>query len=469
MQRHGSTLPRFILGVSLTGALLAASTGSARAQAVEVPWGQGDALYANPKVLPASNGALIRYQWYWSFADRDVYRIVYRTTQTQTKAGVTTVLPIAASAAVSLPRKRPSRGGLPTIAYTHGLSGVNASCAPSRTTLPWQSWVVDKNDKAKTVAPDYAGLGVDTPALRSPAKDFTTALGTRPFDQTSHPGASLQGEGRATLDAVRAANQLEALLARRDKGSPEAGTNPSFIAMGLSEGGHAALATGEIHALGYAPELELEAVVAGAPAGELQNLANPIPGDMVSQAQANLFIGMFTVAQSIEFRDIDPKRVFTPAGLEAYQLSAETSCVVGLNFYLAPLAIQNALTAKPSELIASVPGLRSALETNSPGHRPITAPVFVGNVLNDALGSPKVPAKIVSRMREHGTEVMHCVYDGPTDKRFENHGQVLEAMRGSDPARPVIRCDDGSGTDVPDPSRITLRSWLAAHGADYIP
>jgi acetyl esterase/lipase len=88
------------------------------------------------------------------------------------------------------------------------------------------------------VATDYPGLG--TPGI--------------------HPYLIGISEARAVLDSVRAARNL-----------PHTGASNRFAVWGHSQGGHAALYTGEL-AASYAPELRLVGVAAAAPATYLADL-----------------------------------------------------------------------------------------------------------------------------------------------------------------------------------------------------
>jgi acetyl esterase/lipase len=90
------------------------------------------------------------------------------------------------------------------------------------------------------VAPDYPGIG------SAGAHGYLVGVST----------------GRSVLDAVRAARSV-----------PGAGAGKSFAVWGLSQGGHAALWTGQL-ARSYAPELRLVGVAAAAPPTDLvQNLS----------------------------------------------------------------------------------------------------------------------------------------------------------------------------------------------------
>jgi acetyl esterase/lipase len=133
------------------------------------------------------------------------------------------------------------------LAWAHGTSGVASQCAPSQmrefwTHRPWQDAV---RRGYVVAAPDYPGLG---------------SAGV-------HPYLIGQPTARSTLDAVRAAGQI-----------PGAAAGKRFAVWGESQGGHAALWTGQL-ARSYASDLELIGVAAAAPPtgliGNLQQGSDP--------------------------------------------------------------------------------------------------------------------------------------------------------------------------------------------------
>lgn len=125
----------------------------------------------------------------------------------------------------------------PVIAWTHGTSGVATQCAPSQMPAFWsltpaldavrQGYVV--------VAPDYPGLG---------------SAGT-------HPYLVGTATARSVLDAVRSARQI-----------PGAAAGKRFVVWGESQGGHAALWTGQLASV-EGTGLQLLGVAAGAPPTDL--------------------------------------------------------------------------------------------------------------------------------------------------------------------------------------------------------
>ena len=125
--------------------------------------------------------------------------------------------------------------GRDIVAWAHGTVGIDSACTPIRTLdqIPGladmlaRGWVV--------VASDYPGLG------------------------TRGPHAYLAGDAAAAavLDSVRAATAL-----------PAAGASRSFAVWGHSQGGHAALFSAQ-RARSYAPDLQLQGVVAVSPPTDL--------------------------------------------------------------------------------------------------------------------------------------------------------------------------------------------------------
>jgi hypothetical protein len=196
------------------------SPGSFYSDASQPPRKPGELIRAEP-MKPAPNGA-------------KVWRILYASTDPDGR-------PIDVSGVVIAPDLPPPIAGRYVLAWAHATTGVADACAPSVSpefldTIPHVpalvalDWVV--------VATDYPGLG--TPGV--------------------HPYLVGESEGRAILDAVRAAAQVE-----------KSGAGKRFGVWGHSQGGHAALFAGEL-AASYAPELQLSGIAAIAPATDLGQL-----------------------------------------------------------------------------------------------------------------------------------------------------------------------------------------------------
>ncbi len=123
------------------------------------------------------------------------------------------------------------------LAWTHGTSGVAQKCAPSQMDFFGATpGLADAIRRGYTVvAPDYPGLGSAMP----------------------HPYLGGISTANSVLDAVRAA-----------RGIAGAAAGSSFAVWGESQGGHAALWTGQ-RARAYAPDLTLTGIAAAAPPTDL--------------------------------------------------------------------------------------------------------------------------------------------------------------------------------------------------------
>ena len=150
--------------------------------------------------------------------------------------------PIAVTGMVVAPREALPATPRRVLAWAHGTWGVASKCAPSQSLSFFAATpALDAVARGYTlVAPDYPGLGSAMP----------------------HPYLGGVSTGRAVLDAVRAARSI-----------PGAAAGSSFAVWGESQGGHAALWTGQLAAR-YAPDLQLVGVAAAAPPTDLaENLS----------------------------------------------------------------------------------------------------------------------------------------------------------------------------------------------------
>jgi pimeloyl-ACP methyl ester carboxylesterase len=188
------------------------------------------------------------------------WRIVYQTMDRNGR-------PRAVSAMVVAPDAPAPSGGRPVVSWAHPTTGVAEGCAPSLrsdffTQVPGLASLIGRG--YDVVATDYPGLG--TPGV--------------------HPYLIGDSEGRSVLDAVRAARALRA-----------AGASARFIAWGHSQGAQGVLFAGQI-AKTYAPELQLEGVVAVSPPTALtENLR-----DIITTVPGRLFAAYTLVSWSNLFR-----------------------------------------------------------------------------------------------------------------------------------------------------------------------
>lgn len=164
--------------------------------------------------------------------------------------------PIEVSGVVFAPKN--SEGKLPVVAWAHGTSGIAQKCAMSflpnggSAKIPGLQEFI--NNGYIVVATDYPGLG--TPG--------------------NNPYLVGKSEAYAVLDSVKAVQNIS-----------EFNADKKFVVWGHSQGGHAALFTGQL-AKDYAPELNLMGIVATAPATDLAKLLKLDVGSIAGNVLASL-------------------------------------------------------------------------------------------------------------------------------------------------------------------------------------
>ena len=196
---------------------------------------QPDAFYTPAEALPPHAGTIVRVEPFTRMvpANAQAWRVLYTTTRFDGS--------IAPASAIILAPTKKSDTPADVIAWTHGTTGFAPACAPSVMEQPFANvpalaeaidngWIV--------VATDYIGLGTAGP----------------------HPYLIGEGQARSTLDAIRAARQMK-----------EIRLSDKTVVWGHSQGGNAAMWTGVL-APSYTPELNINGVMAAAPATDLPGL-----------------------------------------------------------------------------------------------------------------------------------------------------------------------------------------------------
>lgn len=329
-----------------------------------------DAFYTPPPDVPARAGVLLRQEPFTRQlpAGARGWRILYTTTRDEG-------MPAVASALVLLgPGAAPASGPRPVIAWAHGTTGVAPSCAPSLLAQPFGNipalepllqagWVL--------VATDYPGQGTTGP----------------------NPYLIGQGQARATLDSVRAAQQLT-----------ESGAGPRAVVWGHSQGGHAALWTGML-APGYAPDVALLGVAALAPASDLPALVSAVQHTLVGRLMSAYLLRAYGDAYS-DVRAAD----YTSgvARLAAYDIARY--CLDGpgarLSVWQAQLVGRSLFSTPPD----SGP-FGARLAQNVP-RQPIAAPVLLAEGLADDLVLPRIQQAYVRERCAAGQALDHRRYVG---------------------------------------------------------
>ncbi|WP_169822920.1 alpha/beta fold hydrolase [Methyloligella halotolerans] len=333
------------------------------------------ALYdVKPEEIPGKPGTVIRV---WPLegggpGGGEAFRILYRSTGLRGE-------PIAVSGAVFLPNGPVPAGGRETIAYAHPTSGVMPPCAPSlRPDTAGLIWGLGEMLQAGYVvaATDYPGLGTDT----------------------MHPYLYGVSEARSVLDSVRAARSLE-----------RAGASDRFVVWGHSQGGQAALFTGQI-AGSYAPELKLMGVAAAAPATYLLELFKNDYHD-----EGGKILTAMALLSWARIKDVPLKNVVEPNVMEPFIETAEQCLespeqIITLNKDAQPLEAGKFLKVDPT---VAEPW-RSIMLDNTPGRQRISVPVFLAQGTADTTVEPSVTRQYGAELCKQGTRVHFVEMPGVT-------------------------------------------------------
>lgn len=288
------------------------------------------------------------------------WRVVYRS------SGVNGEQVVVSGMIVAPDRPSPA-GGWPTVAWAHPTTGIARKCAPSLganfdRTVPDLARLI--REGFVVAATDYQGLGTDGP----------------------HPYLVGTSAAQSVLDAVRAARTV-------------AGAGARFVVWGHSQGGHAALWTGQLAAR-YAPDLTLLGVAAAAPASDLAEL---FEADLATPG-GKAFTALALLSWSKVY-GLDIATVIDPKALPGVRLIGD-GCMTnplgllvdGLGLRLMP---KQFLRADPTRISP----WRDIIASNTPSSIPRDVPVLIAQGTADTVVLPSVTRDFARRLCQRGTSV----------------------------------------------------------------
>jgi len=284
---------------------------------------------------------------------------------------------VGTSGVVVVPEGEAPDGGWPVVAWAHGTTGIADQCAPSRaeaqisdtsarntTTALLQRWI---DAGYAVVATDYEGLGT-------------------PGDHPYLIGAS---QGRAVLDSVRAARQLDDSL------------GDEVLVAGHSQGGHAALWASSL-APRYTRELDVAGTVAFAPPSHLSLAVDAaLSGDSTVPAGLG---AMLLFGLDVAYPDkIGVQDLLNERGREVYPRLADT-CLPGL---FAPDAF--GFEPMAGFIADGVDGaaVKGPLDANDPSVATIDGPVLIVQGTADTTVPKLLTDQLVSTYEQRGTDLTY--------------------------------------------------------------
>ena len=285
--------------------------------------------------------------------------------------------PIRVSGMVVAPREAMPVKPRKVLAWTHGTWGVTSRCTPAPAEFFAATPILaDAIRRGYTVvAPDYPGLGSQVP------HGYLAGVST----------------GRSVLDAVRSARKI-----------PGAAAGSDYAVWGESQGGHAALWTGQL-SKGYAPDLRLVGVAAAAPPTDL--VRNLTAG---TDASVRAFLTAFTAFSWSQHFGAPLATLGGPSTQGVIRRLAQNNCVkLGakpkLGTILGVMVLRRDL--KSVDLGRIQPWARISRE-NSPTARPYGVPFLIAQNPQDALVGADVTQDFARRLCHAGGRVRYVSIAG---------------------------------------------------------
>jgi hypothetical protein len=332
-----------------------------------------DAFYDAPADAPDEPGVLIRSDAYFGTAPAGgkVQRILYSTTDA---VGVRAV----ASALVISPIDSPS-GAHPVISWNWGTTGVARGCAPSLLDATATRWAIPAVEQALArgwviVASDYTGRGADG--------RFPYLIG--------------EGEARSSLDAVRAARDLEGVRLSSD-----------VVVWGHSQGGHAALFTEPV-AAEYAPELRILGTAALSPLADPLAMARELTRRDAS-AELSIMVSWVLVPYAHMYSDVNVEDYVATSGRGIVREMTQR-CLSEPGLFVSAitsLGVSADEPLYPANLTGGPLGRRLAQNAAT---GPWESPLLIGWSLQDEVIPPELTQSFVEGLCESGVAVRWVPY-----------------------------------------------------------
>lgn len=289
-------------------------------------------------------------------------RIRYVTTDVRGKVTTSTGL-------VLTPKERKRNK---TVAWAHGTTGLADKCAPS--TNQDVFWPEARTAVASLLRRGWTVAATDYPGIGTPEP---------------HPYLIGGSEGRAIIDSVRAARNLDDDL------------SPQYVVDGHSQGAQGALFANQL-AGSYDGELRLRGTVSIAPTSGVETLAAMIPQTEGKGYLVTALFGLNAVEPSFKPADV----LAGPAERKLGVL--ETGCLYDI------LAAYATLTPQQLLVGGELPEhwVNKLVEYVEPGQRPQTAPVFIVQGADDETVPAALTDALVERLRSQGATVRYDTLPG---------------------------------------------------------
>ncbi|WP_167463853.1 lipase family protein [Nocardia brasiliensis] len=290
--------------------------------------------------------------------------------------------PVLSRAHLWLPEGDAPAGGWPVVSYAHGTSGNGDQCVGGTSASEEEPLTSLLRGGYAVTATFYPGIGTpDTP---------------RHLDGVT--------EAHAVIDAVRASRTLDSRLGSR------------WAAMGVSQGGHAALNAAAI-AAADAPELDFRGAVSFSTPPDLSLFAQARPGvpDIPMMHELTSQVALVLAGIRAARPDLNVDDYLTAEGKRVLGMT-NTLCIKGLNEATAGLGIGDLLSRPIPGSPLEAP-LQRYVATPTSGY---ARPLFIAHGYKDILAPLPALAPLLAQMAVNGVRPDFRIYDA-------DHGGVVGA------------------------------------------
>jgi predicted amidohydrolase YtcJ/acetyl esterase/lipase len=397
--------PQMIIDIKIEKTIVGGTIVYDRKKTLNYSLPAGQNIYDPPVPLPAGNhGNLI-----WAteistdVAGAKAWKILYRSTDIHGEE-----CPV--SGMVIAPVGKAPTGGFPIVSYAHGTTGVNRGCAPS---------MVDNPAKDATYyffpdSPDRIDAGIPGLTQMIAAGYVVVA--------TDYQGQGTPGFHQYLIGPTAARNTLDAILAVRQL--PEAGAGNKAVVTGWSQGGQAAIWSGQI-AEYLTDSALLVGVVAMAPVNareqsiiEAQIIASgkTLPAMTISET----LMAQFAMAGT--FPELQLSDVLTPLGIDFIRESSKRQSSKQMGQALVYLQAWKGTATRPDP--QNQDKWLKRIEEMTLGNTPSKVPVAVYQGDDDPTIFPAATEAYVKQARVSGIKITYQHYPGVDHLRVPGAAQA---------------------------------------------
>jgi alpha-beta hydrolase superfamily lysophospholipase len=363
----------------------------------------GSAFYKPPSKLPPGKpGTIIWARRIPAPTGARAWKVLYKSTVVSGKT-------VPVSGLVIAPKGTPPKGGRPVVAWAHGTLGGAQSCAPSIPSNPARNLT----SYYTYTDPDFIDVGVPGLTTLLKAGDVVTA--------TDYQGLGAPGVHQYTVGRTEANNVVDSVKAAQALGTPDAGNR--VVVLGWSQGGGAAIFTGQQSEAAYAKPLRVVGIAALAPAAntapdiEGQVAAGPVSAlspSVTAVQELNLFRGFAAAYPGLSLSD-----VVTPVGMPVLN-ALNVECTIHLGDTIQELG----LDPRTFFTGTATPAWRERFEQNTAGLETTVAPVLTMQGTADTVVNPNGTTQYIQRACAFSQPVEYTMYPGV------NHQVIPFAAQG---------------------------------------